>query len=117
MGSRSWRGSFLDREYALQDRSLGSSNSTRASRTSSTVDGRRLVSIRLVECPSDTYAPHVHDYDKVIVVVHGSITWSLPATNEIFETLAGDRIELPRGTWHAAEVGPRGVICLEGHIV
>jgi quercetin dioxygenase-like cupin family protein len=67
--------------------------------------------------PGDTYAPHVHDYDKVIVVIQGSITWVLPETNETFETHAGDRIELPRGTWHAAVVGPQGVMCLEGHIV
>jgi mannose-6-phosphate isomerase-like protein (cupin superfamily) len=66
--------------------------------------------------PSDTYAPHVHEYDKVIVVVRGSITWVLPETQQTFETHAGDRIELPRGTWHAAEVGPEGVMCLEGHI-
>ena len=67
--------------------------------------------------PGDVYAPHVHDYDKVIVVVQGSITWRLPETNESFETRAGDRIELPRGTWHAAQVGRQGVTCLEGHIV
>jgi hypothetical protein len=67
--------------------------------------------------PGDTYAPHVHDYDKVIVIVRGSITWILPETNESYETHAGDRIELPRGTWHAAQVGPQGVTCLEGHIV
>ncbi len=67
--------------------------------------------------PGDTYAPHVHEYDKVIVVVRGSITWSLPETQQTFETHAGDRIELPRGTWHAAEVGPDGVVCLEGHVV
>jgi len=67
--------------------------------------------------PGDTYAPHVHDYDKVIVVVRRSIMWVLPETNQTFATHAGDRIELPRGTWHAAEVGPEGVVCLEGHIV
>ncbi len=67
--------------------------------------------------PGDTYTPHVHEYDKVIVVMHGSITWWLPETNETIETRAGDRVELPRGTWHAAEVGPEGVVCLEGHIV
>ena len=43
--------------------------------------------------PGDTYAPHVHDYDKVIIVVRGSITWVLPANEETFETHAGDRIE------------------------
>jgi quercetin dioxygenase-like cupin family protein len=67
--------------------------------------------------PGDAYAPHVHDYDKVIVVVRGSITWALPETNQTIETRAGDRIELPRGMWHAAKVGPEGVMCLEGHIV
>ncbi len=67
--------------------------------------------------PGDIYAPHVHDYDKVIVVVRGSITWTLPETNETFETHAGDRIDLPRGTVHAAQVGPEGVTCLEGQRV
>ncbi len=64
--------------------------------------------------PGDVHAPHVHDYDKVILVVRGSITWELPETNQTFETHAGDRLELPRGTWHAAHVGPEGVVCLEG---
>jgi quercetin dioxygenase-like cupin family protein len=69
--------------------------------------------------PGDTYAPHVHDYDKVIVVVHGSIKWTLGMrqTAETIETHAGDRIDLPRGTLHAAQVGPQGVTCLEGRIV
>ena len=69
--------------------------------------------------PDDTYPPHAHDYDKVIIVVRGSITWMLgaPETPQTIETCAGDRIDLPRGTLHAAEVGPEGVICLEGHIV
>ena len=67
--------------------------------------------------PGDTYAPHAHDYDKVIIVVRGSITWVLPETGQTIDTHPGDRIELPRGTWHAAEVGPEGVMCLEGHVV
>jgi quercetin dioxygenase-like cupin family protein len=67
--------------------------------------------------PGDIYTPHVHDYDKVIIVVRGSITWTLPQTAETFETRAGDRLDLPRGTWHTAEVGPHGVKCLEGQIV
>lgn len=64
--------------------------------------------------PGDVYPPHVHDYDKVLLVVSGSITWLLPATHETIETRAGDRIDLPRGTIHAAVVGPDGVTCLEG---
>jgi quercetin dioxygenase-like cupin family protein len=67
--------------------------------------------------PGDYYPPHVHDYDKVIVVVLGSIIWTLPQTEETIETRAGDRLDLPRGTWHAALVGPHGVTCLEGHMV
>ena len=69
--------------------------------------------------PGDTYPPHAHDYDKVIIVVRGSITWMLgaPETPQTIATCAGDRIALPRGTLHAAEVGPVGVICLAGHIV
>jgi quercetin dioxygenase-like cupin family protein len=69
--------------------------------------------------PGDTYASHAHDYDKVIIVVHGSITWviDVPEAKQTIETSAGDRIDLPRGTWHAAQVGPHGVVCLEGHSV
>ena len=67
--------------------------------------------------PGDAYAAHAHDYDKIIVVVRGSITWILPGTHETIETQAGDRIELPRGTLHAAQVGVQGVTCLEGHVV
>ena len=87
--------------------------------TSNAVTHRRPVPLRLVDPPGDTYPPHAHDYDKVIIVVRGSITWMLgvPETPQTIETCAGDRIDLPRGTLHAAEAGPEGVICLEGHIV
>ena len=36
--------------------------------------------------PGDLYPAHTHDYDKVIYVVSGSITWSLPLMNESIET-------------------------------
>lgn len=65
--------------------------------------------------PYDEYAPHSHSYDKVIYVVSGSITWYLPETNEQFTTQVGDRLDLPRGTVHAAVVGAHGVVCLEAH--
>lgn len=66
--------------------------------------------------PGDVYPAHTHDYDKVLFVVHGSITWLLPETNETIETHAGDRIDLPRGTVHAALVGLDGVTYLEGQM-
>jgi hypothetical protein len=41
--------------------------------------------------PGDVYSAHQHSYHKV-------------------------RIDLPRGTLHAARVGSRGVTCLEAHL-
>lgn len=65
--------------------------------------------------PGDFYAVHVHPYDKALYIVQGSIAWILPETGQEIETRAGDRIDLPRGTLHAARVGAQGVMCLEGH--
>lgn len=66
--------------------------------------------------PGDRYAPHAHDYDKVLVAVQGSITFRLTAQDETYGLAAGDRLDLPAGTIHAADVGPLGVRCLEGHL-
>jgi quercetin dioxygenase-like cupin family protein len=66
--------------------------------------------------PGDVYSAHVHPYDKVLYVVLGSITWSLPELGREIETTIGDRIDLPRGTLHGARVGPHGVMCLEAHL-
>jgi mannose-6-phosphate isomerase-like protein (cupin superfamily) len=63
----------------------------------------------------DVYAPHRHDYDKVIYVVSGSITFGLPRDKREIKMQAGDRLDLPAGTVHDARVGPEGVLCLEAH--
>lgn len=65
--------------------------------------------------PGDRYAAHAHPYHKVIYVVRGSICWILPESNREIETRAGDRLDLPSGVVHAAQVGPEGVTCLEAH--
>jgi uncharacterized protein YjlB len=65
--------------------------------------------------PGDTYAAHTHAYHKVLYVVAGSITWILPESGQEIEARPGDRLDLPRGTLHAALVGPQGVVCLEAH--
>jgi quercetin dioxygenase-like cupin family protein len=65
--------------------------------------------------PNDEYGRHAHDYDKVIVVTDGSISFGLPETGQRVELLTGDRLELPAGTLHDALVGPGGVTCLEAH--
>jgi len=66
--------------------------------------------------PGDEYSAHAHPYHKVLYVVRGSITWSLPELGQEVETFPGDRIDLPRGTLHSARVGPGGVTCLEAHL-
>jgi quercetin dioxygenase-like cupin family protein len=65
--------------------------------------------------PGDVYAAHKHDYDKVIYVVSGSITFGLPTEQREIRIEAGDRLDLPAGTVHDAHVGSQGVLCLEAH--
>ena len=64
--------------------------------------------------PGDRYAAHSHGYEKVLYCVEGTITFVLEATGKRLELKAGDRMVLPAGTVHAAEVGPDGCTCIEG---
>lgn len=66
--------------------------------------------------PGDRYGAHEHGYDKVIVCDAGSIAFGLPESGTTIELGEGDRLELPAGTPHDAQVGPRGVTCLEAHL-
>ena len=66
--------------------------------------------------PSYEYAAHQHNYHKVIVVERGSITFHVEDPDRSIELSAGDRLELPAGTTHAATVGAEGVACLEAHL-
>lgn len=65
--------------------------------------------------PYDRYGAHTHDFDKVLLVVRGSITFGLPELGRHLQLHAGDRLDLPRGTLHDALIGPDGVVCLEAH--
>ena len=65
--------------------------------------------------PGDIYAAHSHEYQKIIYVVAGSITFGLPDNDEEIILETGDRLELPAGVRHNAIVGPQGVSCLEAH--
>ncbi len=66
--------------------------------------------------PGYEYAAHQHNYHKVIVVERGSITFHIKEPDRSVELSAGDRLELPAETTHAATVGPEGVACLEAHL-
>lgn len=64
--------------------------------------------------PGYRYAPHSHSYEKVLYCVDGSITFVLEKTGERLQLKPGDRMVLPPGTVHSAEVGSNGVTCIEG---
>jgi hypothetical protein len=66
--------------------------------------------------PFDHYGEHRHPYDKVLVAVAGSITFHLPELERDVLLEAGDRLELPTGMLHGADVGADGVTCLEAHL-
>jgi len=65
--------------------------------------------------PGDRYAPHSHGYEKVLYCVDGSITFVLDEeARRRIEMKPGDRMVLPAGTIHSADVGPGGCSCVEG---
>jgi hypothetical protein len=66
--------------------------------------------------PGDRYLQHRHDYDKVIVVAAGDITFGCPEIHRTIHLVAGDRLDLPTGSLHDAIVGEGGVRCLEAHL-
>jgi quercetin dioxygenase-like cupin family protein len=61
--------------------------------------------------PGYRYGWHQHPYHKVLVCVEGSITFHTDAGDHHLR--AGDRLDLPPHTRHAATVGPAGVTCWE----
>ncbi len=66
--------------------------------------------------PFDVYAPHRHGYDKVLYCMSGSITFKLVELGTDQLLMPGDRLDLPAGVLHGAEVGAQGVTCLEAHV-
>ena len=66
--------------------------------------------------PFDHYPEHRHGYDKVLVAAAGAITFHLHELGRDVRLVEGDRLDLPAGTLHGADVGPDGVTCLEAHL-
>jgi quercetin dioxygenase-like cupin family protein len=81
-----------------------------------TPDGSGVPVSRWSNGPGDRYEAHRHDYDKVLRVDSGSIEFALPELERSLELRAGDRLDLPYGTLHAATVGSDGVACVEAHL-
>ncbi len=63
--------------------------------------------------PQDVFPAHSHPYEKVIVVVEGSITFGFPIEGQPTILQPGDRLDLPIGVRHNAVAGKEGVVCLE----
>lgn len=59
------------------------------------------------------YAPHSHNYHKVLYCVRGSIRFTLEDTGRTIDLRPGDRLDLPPGAVHSAVVGREGVTCVE----
>jgi quercetin dioxygenase-like cupin family protein len=64
--------------------------------------------------PGTVYGSHSHTYRKILYCLRGSIRFDLVGSGEVVGLEAGDRLELPPGTLHAATVGLGGVTCVEG---
>ena len=67
--------------------------------------------------PRDIFPAHDHPYEKVIMVVAGSITFGFPIEGEPTTLCPGDRLELPPNVMHNAVAGKEGVVCLEAQRV
>jgi len=65
--------------------------------------------------PGYAYPAHEHPYTKLLMCAAGSITFLIGPDAVPVELVPGDGFVLPPFTLHAANVGPRGCTCLEGH--
>lgn len=65
--------------------------------------------------PLDVYFAHSHTYNKVIYVIAGGITFTMPNDGTSFTMKIGDRLDLPAGVIHEAVISTLGVECFEAH--
>jgi quercetin dioxygenase-like cupin family protein len=78
--------------------------------------GEGLRPERWSNAPHFVYDVHDHPYGKVLVVVSGSITFTVNGGTRVVRMQPGDRLTLDPHTPHSAVVGPDGVVCLEAHL-
>lgn len=58
------------------------------------------------DAPGTTYSEHSHKGAVSLLVVEGSITFTLP--DRVVELGANDRLDVPTSTPHSAVAGPNG---------
>lgn len=64
--------------------------------------------------PNFRYPVRSHGYDKTLYCVQGSLEITLPKMKQRVTLRSGDRLDLPRGVFYSAIVGPTGAQCCEG---
>ena len=98
---------------------MGGSRVTRAESDASLTENEIVATMRAEgltphgwgNAPGDRYGWHDHAYHKVLYCVRGSIIFHTDEGD--LALAAGDRLDLPPGTRHAATVGELGVRCVE----
>jgi quercetin dioxygenase-like cupin family protein len=65
--------------------------------------------------PGALLGRHTHDFDKVLVVVDGKVTFGLTGSGAGVTLASGERLDLPADVEHEASVGDMGVTCFEAH--
>lgn len=64
--------------------------------------------------PGDSYSAHQHSYQKILYCVEGEIVFHVEG--EAVKLEPGDRLEIDPQTSHSADVGPKGVVCMEAAV-
>jgi len=75
---------------------------------------RDITPSRWTSNPNAVYAPHAHDYKKILFCMAGEITFSFPDLDAEYTLYPGDRLIVPIGLRHGALVSSGGVTCIEG---
>lgn len=77
------------------------------------LEARGCTVTRYVYPPGTVFPAHSHDVDKIDAVVSGRFRMEMDGRSVVLE--AGDRLLVPRGTLHTAEVvGAEPVVSLDG---
>ncbi len=72
-----------------------------------------LTPYHAIYTPNSRQPAHSHGFKKVFYLVEGTMEITLPDSNIGFSLRAGDRVEIPQGTYYGCIVGASGAKCLE----
>lgn len=75
-----------------------------------------LTPYHAVYTPNSRQPAHSHGFNKIFYLVEGTLEIGLPDKNIYFTLKAGDRVEIPRGTYYSLTVGATGAKCLEASL-